>query len=330
VSDPPYLRIVSDLRRRIASGGLRPGERVPSTRQIAAEWGVALATAARALATLAQDGDVRAVPRVGTVVSEVTPPEPSRSPRRGDQRPVRAERPGPARRPSHTPRPRPEDEPELSRDRIVRTAIAVADADGLAAVSMRRVAMELGVATMSLYRHVPSKDDLVFLMSDTVFGEVDLPNPPPAGWRAQLEGLAHVQWAACKRHPWVARTISLTRPMPVPNGMAHTEYAMRAVDGLGLDPETMVRIAITMAGHLQAIAANLESDVEAEQETGMTSDQWMESQDATLASIMSSGRFPMLAKLAELPDLKLDLDALFEFGLSLLLDGVEALIEGRS
>lgn len=329
VADPPYLRIVSDLRRRIASGGLRPGERVPSTRQIAAEWGVALATAARALATLAQDGDVRAVPRVGTVVAEATPPEPSQAPRRRDQRPA-GDRPGLARRPARSPRATSKDELELSRDRIVRTAIAIADADGLAAVSMRRVAMELGVATMSLYRHVPSKDDLVFLMSDTVFGEVDLPEPPPAGWRAQLEALARVQWAACKKHPWVARTISLTRPMPVPNGMAHTEYAMRAVDGLGLDPVTMVRIAITLAGHLQAIAVNLESDVEAEQETGLTSDEWMESQDATLAAIMSSGRFPMLARLAELPDLELDLDVLFEFGLSLLLDGVEALIEGRT
>lgn len=76
---PPYARIAADLRRRIAEGELAPGDRVPSTRQVAAQWGVALATATRALAELRREGLVRAEPRVGTVVAE--PPRPSR-PRR--------------------------------------------------------------------------------------------------------------------------------------------------------------------------------------------------------------------------------------------------------
>jgi AcrR family transcriptional regulator len=328
VTDPPYLRIVSDLRGRIATGDLRPGDRVPSTRQIAASWGVALATAARALATLARDGDVRALPRVGTVVAERAEP-PLAAPAVATRVPAA---PGPERR-AEAPRPprrRDPGEAELSRDRIVRAAIAVADAEGLPAVSMRRVATELGVATMSLYRHVPAKDDLVMLMSDHVFGEVELPDPPPQGWRARLEGLTRLQWSLCRAHPWVARTISLTRPMPVPNGMAHTEYAMAALEGLGLDRVTTVRVAITLAGHLQAMAMNLEYDAEALQETGMTTEEWFESQYPENAEFLVSGRFPLLASVGAEGEVDLDLDTLFEFGLRLLLDGIEALVEGRS
>jgi DNA-binding transcriptional regulator YhcF (GntR family) len=306
--DPPYLRIVAEIRRRIAAGELRPGDRVPSTRQIAREWGVAMATATKALGTLAQEGLVQAVPRVGTVVA---------TPQRR-----------PAASPSlRTPRPRLAQAPEqeLTQARIVHAAIGIADAEGLAAVSMRRVATELGVATMSLYRHVPSKDQLVLLMADAVFGEADFPQPPPPGWRAQLELVAREQWAISRRHPWIARVISLTRPTPTPNGMAYTEWAMRAVDGLGLDPSTMLYVAITLAGYVQATAVNLESDVEAEQDTGITSDEWRQSQGKTLAPVLASGRFPMLSNLATQPDL--GLDRLFEFGLQLLLDGLAVRIQ---
>jgi DNA-binding transcriptional regulator YhcF (GntR family) len=301
MAEPPYLRIVADIQRRIASGQLRPGDRVPSTRQLARDWDVALATATKALTALAQEGLVEAVPRAGTVVAA---PRPRVAARRSDG------------------------DVELSRDRIVRAAIDVADAEGLPAVSMRRVAAELGVATMSLYRHVPGKDELVLLMAETVFGEAPPPDPPPAGWRARLEGLARLQWTLCRRHPWLARTISLTRPMPVPNGMAHTEYSMQALDGLGLDRATMMRVAITLAGHLQAIAMNLESEVEAEQNTGMTSDEWMAATYPDDGGVMASGRFPLLASLAQEPDADLGLDELFEAGLALLLDGVEVLVRG--
>src|SRR4051812_45530187 len=140
MADPPYLRIVAELRDRITAGELRAGERVPSTRQITQDWGVAMATATKVLAALQQDGLVRAVPGVGTVVS-------------GAQ---------------NAPRPRRLREPSdgLTQDRIVRTAIQIADAEGSAALSMRRVAAELGVATMSIYRHVRGKDELLIAMID--------------------------------------------------------------------------------------------------------------------------------------------------------------------
>ncbi|MGO4428402.1 GntR family transcriptional regulator, partial [Streptomyces sp. MCAF7] len=144
--DPPYLRIVTEIRRRIADGELAPGDRVPSTRQIAKEWGVALATATKALTTLRVEGFVEARPRVGTVVA------------------TRAAAP-PTRRTPLSPPPPPGAEHELTRERIVRAAIEIADSEGLAALSMRGVAARLGVAAMSPYRHIGSKEDLVLLMA---------------------------------------------------------------------------------------------------------------------------------------------------------------------
>ena len=135
---PPYRRIVDHVRHRIAAGELRPGDRIPSARQLTRDWDVAIATATKALGVLRQEGLTAVRPGIGTVVAE------------------------PRRRAS---------EGELTRERIVRAAIAIADAEGMAEVSMRRVATGLGVATMSLYRHVPGKDDLVLLMIDAALGE---------------------------------------------------------------------------------------------------------------------------------------------------------------
>jgi DNA-binding transcriptional regulator YhcF (GntR family) len=307
-SDPPYLRIVAEIRRRITTGKLAAGDQVPSTRQIAREWGVAIATATKVLTTLRQEGLVRAVPGVGTVVA--TPEaSPSSSPRTARRREVR------------------EAEPDLTQERIVHTAISLADAEGLAALSMRRVAAQLGVATMTLYRYVPGKDELVLLMMDAVFGENELPQNRPPGWRAQLELVSRLQWAMCRRHPWLARVISLTRPQLVPNAMAHTEWALRAVDGLGLDPAIRLRVVVAMVGYVQGTAVNLESEVEAEKDTGVTSDEWMESQDTTLTTILASGRFPMLSGITAQPDFDFDLDTLFELGLKLILDGLAVLLQ---
>jgi DNA-binding transcriptional regulator YhcF (GntR family) len=302
-TDRPSVRIVSEIRRRIASGQLRAGDRVPSTRQITQEWGVAIATATKALATLRQEGLVRAVPGVGTVVDTPSPmpAPPPRAPRRREAR---------------------EAEPELTQERVVRTAIGIADAEGLAALSMRRVAAELGIATMSLYRYVPGKDELVLLMADLVLGEHRLPEPPPAGWRAQLELSARLQWAGYRRHPWLAQVISMTRPQLLPNGVDHTEWALRAVDGLGLDPNAMLHAAVTMLGYVRGTAASLEPEAQAQQDTGITDEQWMESQGSAMAQLLASGRFPTFARMMAGPGLDLDLDSLFEFGLRQLLDGL--------
>ena len=305
-TEPPFLRIAAEIRRRIESGQLQPGDRVPSARQITVEWDVAIATASKALAALREEGLVRAVPGVGTVVE-------------GGRGPL-------AQRPARRRQPR-EPEAELSRERVVDAAIRVADAEGMAALSMRRVATELGIATMSVYRYVPGKDELVDLMADAEMGRVRLPDPPPEGWRAQLELVARLQWEHYKRHPWLAPALSMTRPQLLPNGIRHTEWSLRALSGLGLDPNTMLHAAVTLVGYVRGNAVNLEAEAEARQETGITDEQWMESQSSALSQLLAAGPYPTFADLMAQPGLDLDIDSLFEFGLRRLLDGLAALIE---
>jgi AcrR family transcriptional regulator len=209
-----------------------------------------------------------------------------------------------------------------SRERIVRAAIEIADAEGLAAVSMRRVAALLGVSPMALYRHVPGKDELVHGMAEAVFEEQAFPEPAPAGWRARLELAARIQWAIYRRHPWVVQVVSFTRPLLAPSAMAHTEWALRALDGLGLDIATMLHASITLTGYVQGTALYGLLETEAERETGVSREQWWAARDPALAKLLASGRFPMLSRLAPEPELQ-DLDAVFEFGLKRLLDGFD-------
>ncbi|WP_020673439.1 TetR/AcrR family transcriptional regulator C-terminal domain-containing protein [Amycolatopsis nigrescens] len=300
---PPYARIVTEIRHRIATGELRAGDRVPSTRQLIQDWGVAMATATKALSTLRQEGLVRAVRGVGTVVADPSErPVPAREPRAGDL--------------------------ELNRERVVLAAVAVADTEGLPALSMRRVATELDVATMSLYRHVRNKDELVLLMADAVLRENALPAEPPPQWRAGLEITLRAQWATYRSHPWLAQVLSVTRPQVLPALLAHTEWTLRVLHGHGLDQGTMLYAHITAFSYVRGIAVNLAPEAEAEQDTGMTYDEWMSAEgEPALAALVGPGSFPVFQEIAAGGEFDLDLDRLFEFGLTRLLDGFAALLE---
>ncbi|MFG2481490.1 TetR/AcrR family transcriptional regulator C-terminal domain-containing protein [Streptomyces virginiae] len=310
--DPPYLRIVATIRRRIADGELAPGDRVPSTRQIAAEWGVALATATKALTTLRLEGLVEARPRIGTVVAGSTPAAPAR------------------RRPS----PAPDTEPELTLDRIVRAAVEIADAEGLGALSMRGVAARLGVAPMSTYRYVPSKEELILLMADAAYGEESPADAADttdgADWRARVEVGARTLWRIYREHPWLARVGSLTRPLLVPNLLVHGEWMLGALDGHGLDPTALFDIHVLLYSHVHGLAVHLELEADAEAATGQSEDQWMDSRAPVLRELVDSGRFPTFAKvIGSFEDgYDLRLDALFELGLQALLDGLTPVVEG--
>ena len=304
MTQPPYRRIADEIRSRIAEGELRPGEPVPSARGITREWGVALATATKVLATLNAEGVTRSLRGRGTVVAGPGVPV----------RPPRAER-------------RDERDPDLTRERIVAAAIRVADAEGLAQLSMRRIATELGAAPMSLYRHVDGKDELLVSMMDSVLGEDPLPSRPPKGWRPRLELSSRLQWQGFRRHPWLAPALSITRPQLIPNGMRHTEWALRALDGSGLTIQEMMHVHITLFSHVRGLALNIEAEAQAEQDSGLTSDEWMQTQEHGFRAIADTGEFPLLNQLVD-SELELDLDQLFEFGLGRLLDGLDRHLAG--
>ncbi len=188
---------------------------------------------------------------------------------------------------------------------------------------MRRIATELGVATMSLYRLIPRKEDLVLAMADATFAE-QRPSARVGDWRAQLELSAHVQWRHYRRHPWLPQVVSITRPQALPNGMAHTEWALGAFDGLGLDATTVLHAAITLFAYVRGMALSLEVQARDEQDTGLTDDEWMQVQEPALSALMA-GRFPRLVRLTA-GEVDMDLESLFEFGLQRLLDGYAELI----
>jgi len=296
-----YRRIVADIRARIEAGELPPGARVPSTRRLVAEYGVAMATATKALTELRRDGLVSPVPGVGTVVART--PAPERNTRVGG-------RGGTA-----------------GRDELVRTGIALADADGLTGVSMRRVATTLGIATMSVYRHVSGRDELVNLMLDAVLGEDPLPRRRPAGWRGRCATAAAHLWRTCQRHPWAAQALSMTRPQSIPNGMDYTEWLLAAFDGYGLDLDTRFRLGLSVLLYVRGLAVNIEPELRARQDTGLTDEEWMERQKPALRSIADPARFPQLCA-AMHEEVDADLDAMFAFGLDRLLDGIAAYLDG--
>ena len=222
-------------------------------------------------------------------------------------------------------------ERELGRERIVEAAMRVADHEGLAALSMRRVATELGVATMSLYRHVPGKDELLRLMTDRVFGEQPLAAAPAPDWRTGLEEVSRLQWRIYRSHPWLASTMSFTRPVLAPDAALHTERAISALAGLGLSWEEMAQASVSLAAFTCGLAVHFEREAQAEQDSGMSAEEWMERlDDEDRDRLMSDPeRFPMFDALNRGPEIDLGLDALFEFGLARMLDGVGVLIAAR-
>lgn len=290
----PYARIAAELRGRIERGELRPGDRVPSTRAITQRWGVAMATASKVLALLGQEGLVRAVPGVGTVV---------------------AARPAT----SQGRRPAAEDD-SAQRGRIVRAAVAVADAEGLAALTMRRLAAELGVSAMSLYRHVSSKEQLVALMADAAFGEEALPERPPPHWRERLELSAALQWRLYRAHPWLAGAMNLSRPLLIPNGIRHIDWALAALDGLGLDDDSRMHAAVTLFGYVRGHAVDLEPESDAARTSGVSGHEWMRAQETRLAALVDGGAFPAFAEARA--DSALSPESLLHYGLTALLDGL--------
>lgn len=301
MTSPPYVRIAGEIRDRITSGELRPGQTVPSARQITRDWGVALATATKVLAALQQDGLVSVVPGIGTVVAQ-------------DPKPV-------IRRPRRT-----SGKGEAPRERIVRAAMEIADRDGIAEVSMRRVATDLGVATMSLYRHVPGKDELVLLMIDAAMAE--LPEVPSGDLRASLTAVARLQWNLFKTHPWLAGVVSISRPQLVPHGMRLTDQIIGLLTGAGLSLQDSMYIHITLFSYVRGLATAIETEVQAWRDSGMSVDEFMSTQQEQFAAIVA-GSMPHLARLVE-QDFDFDLDALFEFGLARLLDGLGRFVSTRN
>lgn len=220
-------------------------------------------------------------------------------------------------RPSRGPKP------AMSLEEIVRAAVLVADTEGLGAVSMQRVAKEFGFTTMSLYRYVPGKSELIDLMIDAVAA------PPPDlsafdGWRAKLTEWARLIWALFQRHPWFLDA-AVHRIMG-PNQLGWLESAVAALAGNGLHGKDLLDAVLVINGHVRSLAPFAATRVPAKHE--LSPQEWglaIHTQITTHPEL-----FPSLVEAIGEGAFDLDDDDQLEFGLQRVLDGIEVLIKERA
>ncbi|MFE0927643.1 TetR/AcrR family transcriptional regulator [Streptomyces mutabilis] len=225
------------------------------------------------------------------------------------------------RRPSRGPKP------GLTLERIVEAAVEVADRDGLGAVSMRRIATELGTGTMSLYRYVPGKAELIDLMLDRVQRpSEDADDLGDGDWRSALEALGHATLALYRRHTWLLE-VNQSRPVLGPAALDGMEKVLARIRPMGLTDPELVSTIVMIDGYVVGAARTQVYQEEAERTSGMTDAQFWRAQEPALVKAMTSGRYPVLASLSE--------DAFgtgfdhFGFGLRRILDGLEVLVAAR-
>ncbi len=230
---------------------------------------------------------------------------------------------------------------------IVTAAIEVADADGMDALSMRRVAERLGVGAMSLYTHVPGRTDLVALMIDTALGslyaDVDEPSravatavtapAKTAGWRAALELIAERNWELYGKHPWLLDVLD-SRPVLGPHTTLKYEAELRPLDGLGLTDVEMDSALTLVLTHVTGTARALAGVARARTESGMTDAEWWLAHAPVLTTLVDPTMFPVAGRVgsasSEQYNAAGDPVHAFTFGLDRILDGVATLIATRA
>lgn len=219
---------------------------------------------------------------------------------------------------------------ELSIERIVETAIAVADQDGLPAVSMSRIASELGFTTMSLYRYVTSKDDVLALMQDAVC-DIVIPaeDDRDDDWRVGLRRWSMASIEVIQAHPWFP-DIPISGIPLMPNNLAVLDWGLREMRDLPLTDAEKMSTALLLSSYARA-SGIVERDVRRSRANGATPPQSGEAFTAALAELVTAERFPDLAPLVvsgSYTDAEDEQDD-FAFGLERILDGIERYIATR-
>ena len=208
----------------------------------------------------------------------------------------------------------------INRGTVVRAALDVADDEGIAAVTMSRVADELGVTPMALYRHVPGKRELVDLMTDAAFD----PAPQSAGldWRSEIADWARADHALFQRHPWLHESVMRGTAVG-PHWLDWVESALRALTHAPIGNRDKMSVVLLVDGHARA-SAQVNSGAK-------MSGEWAANFARALERSVRDPRYRALAALAAsgsfAPPLAGELSA-FEFGLERLLDGIAA--QGRA
>jgi AcrR family transcriptional regulator len=229
--------------------------------------------------------------------------------------PVIWERPPPALRPAPEP---------LSRDSIVRAALAIADRSGLAAVSLRRTAAALKAGPMRLYGYVATKEDLLELMVDAVFAEMESTQPVNPDWKQGLRSIADRTRRTALRHPWLVDLLG-GRPHQGPHALAYLEETLATLNQPSAfqDIDAVLLAARTVNAYVIGAIRSEISELRATVASGLNKEEWQATTGPYLQRMIATGRFPTLEEVmrdATHPSA----DVVFDTGLRYVLEGIEA------
>ncbi|MFE6663346.1 TetR/AcrR family transcriptional regulator C-terminal domain-containing protein [Streptomyces sp. NPDC057697] len=224
--------------------------------------------------------------------------------------------------------------PGLSVDAIVTAAIAVADEEGMAALSMRAVGERLGRTAMALYTYVPGKSELLDLMYDAVHAELPTEYDGTDDWRTGLTRWARDTLEFHLRHPWVL-LVSQARPVLGPHAYAGLDTLVRLLAATGLEARALRRLAGTLTHFVRGCAGTVAEARQAAAETGESDEAWWFARSALLSEVAPdfADRYPGLAAMetgsapprpdeGAVPYLEREARETFEAGLGVLLDGI--------
>jgi AcrR family transcriptional regulator len=218
---------------------------------------------------------------------------------------------------------------ELSRDQIVRAAVAVADDGGASALTMAAVAERLGSYTaMALYRYISSKDGLIDLMLDHVISEVQLPSTPSRNWRADIDALATRTWEMVMRHGWFAQLV-YSRPPLGPNMMRRTEAMLEILTRRGASAGDAMTYAAVIDRHIFGSALQAVEERTMERRYGIASAAELADAITAVSDLAAAtGSYPILASWMADPQIATPTEK-FELSLGFLLDGIAAQLRRR-
>jgi AcrR family transcriptional regulator len=236
-------------------------------------------------------------------------------------------------------RPAPgERRPALSREKIVAVALAIADAEGFEAVSMRRIASELGAGTMTLYHYVKTKDELIALVGDAIMGELIIPaDEVPDGWRDGFAEIARRTRGVFARHPWIIEHMDeRSDDGSGPNMLRHVEQSLDVASRTGLEMEDQFELVALVDDYVFGYVMRARDVIDFGHDDS-TAARRLDAMLAYIGTQLASGEFPHLAAFAgddprgafaRITQLTTD-GQRFERGLQILLDGIELELERR-
>ncbi|WP_439678463.1 TetR/AcrR family transcriptional regulator [Embleya sp. MST-111070] len=220
----------------------------------------------------------------------------------------------------------------LSVDAVVEAATTIADAEGLEALTMRRVAKELGVVPMTLYTYVPGKAELLDLMLDAAYTRMPRSDTTGQPWRRRVAAIADENIALFDRHPW-AVTVSTIRPPLGPGQMAKYEHELSGLDGLGLDDVEMDDCLTHLLTFVQACARADAAARAARNDSAMNDRQWWELNAPLLARVLDEKTYPTAVRVGAAAGAAHgsahDPAHAYSFGLQRVLDAFAVLIDRR-